>query len=71
MFDIVYVACSKKSPMAVSGDKINESMPSYTALEISTTSDLEGISLVTIDSMIYVDKITGLPTRLHFLMMYF
>lgn len=49
---IFEVACSKKVPIAVSGDKIKESIPSYTALEISTTSALEGSSLDTIDSII-------------------
>lgn len=50
---------------------MSASMPSYTALDMSTTSALLGISLDTMVSIICVDRITGLPTKLHFFMMYF
>jgi hypothetical protein len=40
------------------------SIPVMIALEMSTTSALEGVNLETIDSIIYESIITGFPTIL-------
>lgn len=44
---------------------------SLTELEISETSALVGLSRVTIDSIIWVERTTGFPAILHFLIKYF
>mmetsp|Transcript_12870 Transcript_12870/g.40647 ORF Transcript_12870/g.40647 Transcript_12870/m.40647 type:complete len:223 (+) Transcript_12870:571-1239(+) len=68
---IISTACVGHAPFAVSPDSMTQSDPSSTALATSVASARVGRGLVIIESSICVAVITGLPTRLHLLIIIF